>query len=646
VSTLGIKTNRSRDLDTRWRLEDARELYGVEQWGAGYFSISERGTVLVHPRGPGTPSVDLKHLVDDLQRRGLDLPILIRFSDILRERIESVHGAFAAAIREFEYQGSYRAVMPIKVNQQRHVVEELIEHGRRTGLGLEAGSKPELLIALALSDAPDGLIICNGYKDAHYIETALLAQRLGRLPIIVIDRIGELDLIINASRRLGIRPHIGVRVKLAARGAGRWNESAGERSKFGLGVGEMIRTVERLRTEGMLDCLELLHFHMGSQITAIRAVKDAMREVSRVFTDLCRMGVGLRYLDVGGGLAVDYDGSSSNFHSSMNYSLQEYANDVVYTMAEACRDAELPMPTLLSESGRALVAHHSVLLFNVLGVHRLEPSHDLTEPSAGAPKILHEAWDIYESVTRKSYLEMFHDLQALREESLTLFNHDLLTLQQRAACEEITGAALFKILRIVETLDYVPEELENLPEALTDIYYCNFSLFQSLPDHWAVKHLFPILPIHRLHERPTRRAVLVDLTCDSDGKIEQFIDLRDVKHHLPLHDRNDEPYVIGTFLVGAYQETLGDLHNLFGDTNAVHVQVTDEGGYRLRHVVEGDSVADVLWYVQYPRRDMILRVRRATEEAVEAGRLSFEEARLLINAYETGLAGYTYLVEE
>ncbi|GIW73430.1 MAG: biosynthetic arginine decarboxylase [Planctomycetota bacterium] len=630
-----------------WRLQEARELYNIDQWGAGYFSIADNGHVVVHPRGPGTPAVDLLTLAKDLERRGLHLPILLRFSDILRERVDAVCTAFQRAIREYDYGGAYRAVMPIKVNQQRHVVEELLEHGRRWHLGLEAGSKPELLIALALVEDAEQLIVCNGYKDVHYIETAMLAQKLGRSTVIVVDRFEEVELIIRTSRRLGIRPRIGVRAKLAARGAGRWNESSGERSKFGLAAGELIATLERLRGADMLDCLQLLHFHIGSQITAIRAVKDAMREITRIYVDLCKLGAQLRYLDVGGGLAVDYDGSCSNFHSSMNYTLQEYANDVVWAVAEACREAQLPPPTLLSESGRALVAHHSVLLFNVLGVHKLEPPHrEAAEPPDDAPKILHEVYDIVQNVTGKNVLEMFHDLQQLREESVTLFNHGLLTLAQRARCEELIASASFRILRIMDGLEFVPEELEDLPDALTDIYYCNFSLFQSLPDHWAVKHLFPIMPIHRLDERPTRRAVLVDLTCDSDGKIDKFVDLRDVKNYLPLHELNGEPYVIGAFLVGAYQETLGDLHNLFGDTNAVHVEVTETGGYRLRHVVEGDSVADVLWYVQYPRRDMVLRVRTATERAVEAGRLSLEEARLLLHAYETGLKGYTYLVRE
>lgn len=625
-----------------WTRRDARELYHVEGWGDGYFDVSEQGTVICTPV-PGGPGVDLKVLADDLQRRGLSLPILVRFSDILRERIARIHGAFQRAIDEYEYPGEYRPIMPIKVNQQRHVMEEVVEHGRACHLGVEAGSKPELLIALALMCDPQGLVICNGYKDRAYIETAMLAQRLGRHTVLVVDRYAELEEIIAASLRLDVRPRLGFRAKLHSRGAGKWNESTGERSKFGLNAGELVRALARLREVGLEDCLELLHFHVGSQITAVRAIKDAMREAVRVYADLCRLGARLRYLDVGGGLAVDYDGSRTNFHSSMNYSLQEYANDVVWAVQERCADAGLEAPTILSESGRALVAHHSVLLFNVLGVNRVDAPEIVEPPGPDAPAVLQELFECANGVTRKSYQEAFHDLLHLKEETASLFNHGLIGLEMRGRCEELIRTGNVRIARILDDLDYVPEDLEALPKLLLDTYYGNFSLFQSVPDHWAVKHLFPVMPIHRLLERPTRRGVVVDLTCDSDGKIDEFIDLRDVKPYLRLHDvAPGQEYIIAVFLVGAYQETLGDLHNLFGDTNAVHVEVRPNG-YRVKHVVEGDSVTEVLGYVQYDRERLMTQVREATEDAVEAGRLSLDEARILLQHYEAGLNGYTYL---
>lgn len=627
----------------RWTPDDARELYNVDGWGEPYFRVADNGCVHVHPRGVSLPGIDLKALADDLQRRGLALPILVRFNGILAHRLEALCTAFANAACEYDYSGAFRPIMPIKVNQQRHVVEQLVEHGSRWHLGLEAGSKPELLISTALVSDPESLIICNGYKDRQYIETALLAHKLGRRTVIVVDRAAELPLIVEVARELDIAPLIGVRARLAARGAGRWNESTGARSKFGLSAAELIRVVEQLEAADMLVCLQLLHFHIGSQITAIRAVKDAMREAMRVYTDLCKLGAPLCYLDVGGGLAVDYDGSKTNFPSSMNYTLQEYANDIVWAAGEACAEAGLVPPTLLSESGRALVAHHCVLLFDVLGVNRGDPPTNLEPPTPQEPKVVHELYEIVSCVTRKNYLEHYHDLSALRDEAAALFNHGLLTLAERARCELLANAASLNILRIVDTLDYIPEEVEKLPRLLTDTYYCNFSLFQSIPDHWAVGQLFPIMPVHRLDERPDRRGVLVDLTCDSDGKVAKFIDLRDVKHYLPLHAVGEEGYVVGAFLVGAYQETLGDLHNLFGDTNAVHVELR-ENGYRVTLVVEGDSVADVLGYVQYQRKDMIARMRSATERAVESERLTLEEARMLLDKYEKGLADYTYLV--
>ncbi len=627
-----------------WKINDALELYNVPAWGLGYFGINAQGRVEVRPeRQASGPSVDLLELVEDVQRRGLRTPLLVRFSDILRDRIGHLAQAFNGAITEYGYQGSLRSVFPIKVNQQRHVVEEIVAHGRPVGMGLEAGSKPELLVALALLDTPDALIICNGYKDRAYVETALLAQHLGRRPVIVIDRFHELDLIVKASRELGIKPHIGVRARLTTKGAGKWVESTGDRSKFGLSSLEIVNAVERLRHEDMLECLELLHFHIGSQITSIRAHKDALREAARVFVGLHDLGARPRYLDVGGGLGVDYDGSQTNFHSSMNYTEQEYANDVVASIQEVCDERGVEHPDIVTESGRATVAHCSVLVFDVLGVNEMLTGREPEPVEEDAPKILQDLWEVWDNVTQKNALESYHDALALKEDGSTLFAHGTLDLVARARIERLFWDCCEKILRSLRGMKYVPEELEGLEKNLADTYYANFSVFQSAPDHWAVDQLFPLMPIHRLDEQPTRRGVFADLTCDSDGKIDQFIDPHDVKHVLELHTWTGQPYYMGMFLLGAYQEILGDLHNLFGDTDAVHVSLQGEGGYRIEHVVEGDEVSDVLSYVQYDRRALMERVRQMIEEALRKGTISLEESALLRRRYKEGLEEYTYL---
>jgi arginine decarboxylase len=625
-----------------WTVKDSLELYNVNGWGRGFFSINEAGHIEVTPAGAGSPKIDLKELVDDLRSRGLNLPLLIRFSDILRTRVQQLCGAFQQAIAENDFRGSYRGVYPIKVNQQRHVVEELVEYGRPYNLGIEAGSKPELLVALALHDNPEAFILCNGYKDRAFIETALLAQKLGRRVIITVDRVGELSTILTAARELDIRPTIGVRARLVTRGAGKWVESTGDRSKFGLTTAEMVSAVEHLRAEGMLDCLQLLHFHIGSQITNIRAVKDALREASRIFVELHGLGANMRYLDCGGGLGVDYDGSQTNFHSSVNYTLEEYAADIVSQVAEACNARGVPHPDIITESGRALVAHHSVLIFNVLGTNEILAGQIPESLAKDEHPVIQQLYETYAGVSRKNFQEAYHDALQVKEEAITAFNLGYLDLKARARVEELFWATCEKILKIVRDLAYVPDELEGLERQLTDTYYCNFSLFQSLPDHWAVRQLFPTLPIDRLNRAPSRRAVLADLTCDSDGKMDQFIDLRDVKHFLELHPPNGEPYLIGTFLVGAYQEILGDLHNLFGDTDAVHVKL-DGDDYRVEHVVEGDSVAEVLSYVQYSKEDLISRVRRAVEAALREKRLTMAESGRFMRRYEESLEGYTYL---
>jgi arginine decarboxylase len=628
-----------------WTRRDAAETYNVNAWGAGYFHVNDAGHIQVTPDGPDGPSVDLHDLVLDLRARGIGMPLLVRFSDILHSRVRTICSSFAAAIQEYGFQGRYKGVYPIKVNQQHHVVEELVRFSRPYDLGLEAGSKPELLVALALQDNPNALLILNGYKDDEYIETALLAQRLGRYPIIVIDRFRELELVIQAAERLGIRPHIGVRAKLSARGAGKWAESTGDRSKFGLNANELIALCDRLRGAGMLDCLELVHFHIGSQISAIHAIKESMREAMRFYVELAAAGAGLRFIDVGGGLGVDYDGSQTNWQSSMNYSVQEYANDVVAAVLDACNERGLPHPDIVSESGRALVAHHSVLVFDILDVNEVRGAASVPGPVAddehAVIKGLAETW---RGITRKNFQEAYHDALQLKDEATSLFNLGYLDLRQRARVEQLFWGCCEAILRIIQSLDYVPDDLEALERGMSDTYFGNFSVFQSAPDHWAVKQLFPVVPIHRLNERPTRRGVFADLTCDSDGKMDRFIDLRDVKTSLELHAYDGQPYYLGVFLVGAYQEILGDLHNLFGDTNAIHVRV-EKDGYFIDHVVEGDSVAEVLGYVQYDRADLVRRVRRASEEALRNRSISFEESALLLRRFEEGLAGYTYLEE-
>jgi arginine decarboxylase len=625
-----------------WTTRDSAELYNIRGWSNGYFDINDDGNVVL--RVPNGGQIDIKKIVDDLVRRGLSMPMLLRFSDILKSRVEELCSVFQTKIEEYKYQGRYQAVMPIKVNQQRYVVEELIQYGKPWGLGLEAGSKPELLVALALMEQQDGLIVCNGYKDVEYIETALLAQRLGRRPLIIVDRFQELDMIVQASKRLNLKPHIGVRSKLSSKGSGRWAESGGDRSKFGLTAAELVQVVELLDREKMLEQLVCLHFHIGSQITAIRAVKDALREAVRIFVDLYRMGAPLTYLDVGGGLAVDYDGSKTNFHASKNYSVEEYAADIIDSVAGTLTEEKVPHPTIISESGRALVAHHAVLVFNVLGTNEVSVGRPAEAVKEGEHQVIRDLREVYASISRKNYQEAYHDALQLKEDALSLYRHGILDLRDRARVEELFWSITKKIWRMVRELDYVPDEFEGLDKQLSDTYFCNFSVFQSVPDSWAVDHLFPVMPIHRLREQPSRHGILADLTCDSDGKMDRFIDLHDVKNTLDLHPFNaDQPYFLGVFLVGAYQEILGDLHNLFGDVNAVHIAHDVQDGYRVRHVQEGDRVKDVLQYVAYDQRTLVASLRESIERALSKGTITFEESAALVKHFEAGLAGYTYL---
>lgn len=634
---------------SEWTPRQSSDLYRVPNWGAGFFSISEEGSMLVHPRLSDGPSIDLPKLANELDRRGLRRPILIRFSDILASSIEGLAGSFETAIEEHEYQGRWRGVYPIKVNQQAKVVQEIIEFGAPFGVGLEAGSKPELLIALALLDTPDALLICNGYKDRAYVETALLAQRLGRNPVIVIDRYNEIDLVIKSAAVLGIRPHIGLRARLSTVGAGRWVESSGHVSKFGLSSDELVRVIDRLRSEDMLDCLELLHFHIGSQITTIRAHKDALREAMRVYVGLHRLGAhSLHLLDVGGGLGVDYVGAGTDNPSSMNYSEQEYANDVIFAAEQICSEADIPAPDIITESGRAMTAYHSMLVFDVIGVDR-DQSHPEAERSEESDHpVLHALQEAVEAISPDNLSESYHDLMHRRDEASSLFSLGYLDLRGRAKSERLFRAGCVRIGEILEQLGETPDTFNDLQRILTDTYFGNFSVFQSAPDAWAVKQVFPVMPIHRLDEEPTRSALVVDLTCDSDGRLDRFIGDGEEKNSIQLHSWNGSPYLLAIFLIGAYQEILGDLHNLFGDTDAVHVRLDDQGdgNYQIEHIVEGDDVTEVLSYVQYDRRDLTERVRRLIEKALREGRISLEDSALLKRRYDEGLADYTYLQGE
>jgi arginine decarboxylase len=633
------------ELMEKWKAQDAAEMYGVRHWGKGYFGVNPAGHVTVHPYKRPDQAIDLKELVDQLQARGIQLPILLRFTDILRHRVGELHEAFQAAVKEFDYQGRYVCVYPIKVNQQRHVVEEFLDFGRPFNFGLEAGSKPELLAVLAQANGLATPIICNGFKDDEFIKMAVLARKIGKEIIPVVEKFTELEAIVRYAEELRVRPVLGVRVKLAARGAGRWRYSAGFRSKFGLTVNEVLEALEYLKQRGMADCLQLVHYHLGSQITNIRHIKAALTEAARVYAELARAGAGVRYLDVGGGLGIDYDGSQTDFESSVNYTLQEYANDVVFRIKSVCDEAGVPHPTIVSESGRAVVAYHSVLVFDVLGVSNFDRFRVPPELPADAPQPITDLFAIYRDLSKKNYLEGYHDAVQSVDEALNLFNLGYLSLELRAVAEQLFWAVCGKLLKIVRELDWVPEELQGLEAMLSDTYFCNFSIFQSMPDSWAIKQLFPIMPIHRLTEVPSRRGVLGDITCDSDGKIDQFIDLRDVRKTLELHPLDGRPYYLGAFLLGAYQEILGDLHNLFGDTNAVHVSLDEDGQVNLDAVIKGDTVREVLHYVQYSAEELLTQMRKDVERAVRSGKISLDESRQLLRFYESGLEGYTYLEE-
>ena len=646
-----VNGNRKYNPAQPWRVEDSLDLYHVEAWGKGYFSVNESGHVVVRPDTTERYEIDLYEVVEGLQARDLTTPVVVRFSDILAHRLRRLHDAFAQAITENDYKNRYAAVYPIKVNQQRLVVEEVYRYGQEFGFGLEVGSKPELLAVMAMTEnAPDRLIVCNGFKDDSYIEAVTLATKLGRTIIPVVENFEELGLILKHARTYQVRPRIGVRVKLFSEGSGRWSASAGEKSKFGLFITEILELFNVLKEHDMLDCLQLVHCHPGSQLQDIRRVKDAINELAHVYAELKLMGAGLQYIDVGGGLGVDYDGSGTNFPSSMNYTLNEYANDVVYRVASVCNLRDIPHPIIVSESGRAVAAYHSVLIFDALGSSALDKfrvTGDRAEDYGGEeelPQPVQDLFEAYRAVSERRLVECYHDALTAREQILQMFNLGLLSLEFRALAERLYWATCAKIRDSCRKLERLPEELEDLESILSDTYFCNFSVFQSLPDSWAIDQLFPILPIHRLDERPTRTAVLADITCDSDGKIDRFVSMRDVKRTLELHElKADERYYLAVFLVGAYQETLGDLHNLFGDTHVVHVRLHDEGGWWIEEIVKGDTANKVLEYMEYDVAELYPALARDCERAIRDGRMTLAESQALKRFYESELDGYAYL---
>jgi len=627
----------------KWQIDDSAELYNIKGWGIDYFHINDKGNVVVTPKSDDV-EVDLKELVDELALRDVSPPVLIRFPDILDHRIERMAESFKQAAKEYDYKAQNFIIYPIKVNQMRPVVEELISFGKKFNIGLEAGSKPELHAVIATNTDNDSMVICNGYKDEDYIELALLAQKMGKRIFLVVEKINELNLIISIADRLKIKPNIGIRIKLASSGSGKWEESGGDVSKFGLTSSELMDAMEILEKENLKDSLKLIHFHIGSQITKIRRMKTAMREASQFYVQLVKNGFMVEYVDIGGGMGVDYDGTrSSNSESSVNYSIQEYVNDSVYTLVDAADKNGIPHPNIITEWGRSLTAHHSVLVFNVLETATL-PSWDEEEiVSEDDHELVRELFSLWDALNLSRMIESWHDAQQIREEALDRFSLGILDLKTRAQIERLFWSIAREIHNMTLKLKHAPDELRNLSKLLSDKYFCNFSLFQSLPDAWAIDQIFPIMPIQRLNEKPERAATLQDITCDSDGKIDNFISTKNLSHYLPVHSlKKGENYYIAAFLVGAYQEILGDLHNLFGDTNAVHVRV-NESGYEIKQVIDGETVAEVLEYVQYSPKKMVRSVESWVSQSVKSGSISLDEGKEFLSNYRSGLYGYTYL---
>ena len=627
----------------KWTIEDSKELYNINGWGTSYFGINERGDVYVTPCKDNT-EIDLRDIMDELALRDVTAPVLLRFPDILDNRIEKTSSCFQQAKTEYDFKAENFIIYPIKVNQMQPVVEEIISHGRKFNLGLEAGSKPELHAVIAVQCQSDSLIICNGYKDESYIELALLAQKMGKRIFIVVEKLNELDLIAKAAIKLNVKPNLGIRIKLASSGSGKWAESGGDASKFGLTSSELLQALQKLDDNGLHDSLKLIHFHIGSQITKIRRIQTALREAAQFYVNLHKMGYNVEFVDCGGGLGVDYDGTrSSSSESSVNYSIQEYVNDSISTLVDASDKNGIPHPNIITESGRALTAHHSVLIFEVLETTSLPDWDEDEEITEKDHELVQELYSIWNALNQNKMLEAWHDAQQIREEALDLFSHGIVDLKTRAQIERLYWSITREIHQIASGLKHAPDEFRGLSKLLADKYFCNFSLFQSLPDSWAIDQIFPIMPIHRLDERPDRAATLQDITCDSDGKIANFISTKNVSHYLPVHSlKSKDPYYMGVFLVGAYQEILGDMHNLFGDTNAVHVSVSDKG-YNIEQIIDGETVAEVLDYVQYSPKKLVRTLETWVTKSVKEGRITVEEGKEFLSNYRSGLYGYTYL---
>jgi|TARA_B100000524_G_scaffold97495_1_gene46432 arginine decarboxylase len=627
---------------SNWSIQDSEELYGLKKWGKPYFNINDIGHIIVSPQNNKDKALNLFKLVQNLEKRNLNLPLLVHFPDIIEDRIEQLNNCFAKAMVRYSYDGSYQGVFPIKVNQQRHIVESIVNYGYKHKYGLEVGSKPELLIALAQLKNSNSLLICNGYKDKKYVETAVIAYHLGYNILIVVEQLSEIYLVADVVLEHGIKPNLGIRAKLSAKGDSRWADSAGDRAKFGLSVTEIICALDQLRKSEMLTKLKLLHFHIGSQISAIATIKDALSEASQIYVNLCQLGAPMEYFDVGGGLGIDYDGSNTNFPASKNYSMQNYANDVVAAIKTACNNNDIEVPVIVSESGRSVASHQSILIVNVLGIDKIEEFNDTIEIE-NCHTLVQEILEIYVSINETNFQEAYHDVLQLKQEIESLFSFGYLSLYERGKAEGLFWKCCHKIKNILQKVDLEVDELDNLHQLLLSTYYCNFSVFQSLPDNWSIDQLFPIMPIHRLTERPTELGTLADLTCDSDGKVSRFIGYQNVKPHLELHSWNkNEPYYLGFFLTGAYQEILGSLHNLFGDTNAVHIKL-DQNGYHIESIIKGDSVAEVLKYLEYNSRDMIKSMHKKTQNAFKNRQITFKESQLFLKYYKDALYNYTYL---
>ena len=627
----------------KWTIEDSKELYNIGGWGTSYFGVNEAGNMYVTPCKNET-QIDIREVMDELALRDVTPPVLLRFPDILDNRIEKTSSCFKKAAKEYNFKAENFIIYPIKVNQMQPVVEEIISHGRKFNLGLEAGSKPELHAVIAVQCQSDSLIICNGYKDQSYIELALLAQKMGKRIFIVVEKPNELEIIAREAKKLNVRPNLGIRIKLASSGSGKWEESGGDASKFGLTSSELLDALEMLDKKGMRDCLRLIHFHIGSQITKIRRIQAALREASQFYIQLHKLGYNVDLVDCGGGLGVDYDGTRSpSSESSVNYSIQEYVNDCIYTFVDAADKNNLPHPNLITESGRSLTAHHSVLVIDVLETASLPEIEEDYEPSPESHQLVKDLYDIWDNLNPRTMLEDWHDAEQIREEALDLFSHGMVDLRTRADIESMYRSVCHEINVLAKHLKHTPEELMNLDKLLADKYFCNFSLFQSLPDSWAIDQLFPIVPIQRLNERPSRSATLQDITCDSDGKIANFVTNRNSSHILPVHAlKRNEPYYLGIFLVGAYQEILGDMHNLFGDTTAVHISEKD-GHYHIDQVIDGETVAEVLDYVQYDPKKLVRQLEVWVAKSVKQGKITLEEGKEFLSNYRSGLYGYTYL---